>query len=88
LGNVEPQQCYLVVWVAFREVVAFPTEVASGQVLSVCDSYMEVHLFLYVSSLSKESLRCHFGKECICPVDFVEASPGVFRLQPLPFHTV
>jgi hypothetical protein len=45
-----------------------------------------VHLFLCVSSVSADSLRCHFGKEGSRAFGYDEALPGVFVSQPSPFY--
>jgi hypothetical protein len=45
-----------------------------------------VHLFLCVSSVSADSLRCHFGKEGSRAFGYDEALPGVFVSQPSHFY--
>jgi hypothetical protein len=50
--------------------------------LALCDRRVEVHPFLCISSLSKDSLRCNFGKEGSRIFGFDEALPGVFVSQP------
>ena len=40
---------------------------------------------LRVSSMSADSLRCHFGKEGSRTLGFDKALPGVFVSQPSPF---
>jgi len=72
--------------------MAFWTEVSfKAMVVSTWESagwvdQMEVHLFLYVSSMSADSLWCHIGKEGIRPCGFDKVLPGVFLSQPLPFY--
>jgi len=45
-----------------------------------------VHLFLCASSVSADSLLCHFGQEGSSLSDLHEALPGVFPSQPSPFY--
>jgi hypothetical protein len=47
---------------------------------------VEVHLYLCVSRVSADSLRCHFGKEGCRMIGFDEALPGVFVSQPSPCY--
>jgi hypothetical protein len=61
------------------------------EVESVLDSALcvrrgEVHLFLSVSIVSADSLRCHFGKEGSPTFGYDEALLPVFVLQPSPFY--
>jgi len=51
---------------------------------ALCVGRVEVHLFLCVSSVSAESVRCHFGKEGSWTFGFDESLPGVFVSQPSP----
>ena len=71
---------------AIRGEVAFRAEVASALVSSDCVPRAEVHLFLYVCSVSADSLRCDFDKEGIRPFDFEEASLCVILSQPVPCY--
>jgi hypothetical protein len=75
-----------VVRVAFQIELAFWAEDVSALLLSVCIGGVEVHLFLYSSSMSADSLQCHFNREGIHQFDFDEALLGVFLSQPLPFY--
>jgi hypothetical protein len=54
--------------------------------LALCDRRVEVHPFLCVSSLSKDSLRCNFGQEGSRIFGFDKALPGVFVSQPSPIY--
>jgi hypothetical protein len=47
--------------------------------------WVEVFLFLCVSSVSADSLRCDFGMDGSRMFGFDEALPGIFVLQPLTF---
>jgi len=99
-GTVELWHCYRMVrvvlqvegvfraQVAFLAELAFRAEVAWALVSSVCVSQVDVHLSLYVSSMSEDALWCHSGKEGIWPFGFDEASLGVFLSQPLPFYAL
>jgi len=60
-------------------------EVESALESALCVGRVEVHLFLCMSSVSADSLRCHFGKEGSRTFGFDEALPGVFVSQPSPF---
>jgi hypothetical protein len=64
--------------------VACLAEVESALESALCVKRVEVHLFLYMSSVSADSLRCHFGKEGSRTFGFDEALPGVMVSQPLP----
>jgi hypothetical protein len=46
---------------------------------------VEVRLFLCTSSVSADSLLCHFGIEGSHLFDFYKPLPGVFLSQPSPF---
>jgi len=46
----------------------------------------EVCWFLCASSVSADSLLCHFGMEGSRPYDFYNPLPGVFLSQPSPFY--
>jgi hypothetical protein len=59
--------------------VAFRTEVAPDMV--------EAHPFLHSSSVSVDSVLCHFGNESSCPSDFHKPLPGVFLSQSSNFYT-
>ena len=56
-GNVELRKCYRLVRVAFQAVVESALE------STLCVRRVEAHLYLCISSMSADSLRCHFGKE-------------------------
>jgi hypothetical protein len=43
--------------------VAFWAETVSFQISVVCIGVVDVHLFLCTTSMSADSLLCHFGKE-------------------------
>jgi len=51
---------------------------------ALCVGRVEVHLFPCVSSMSADSLGCHFGNEGSRPFGFDEALPGVPVSQPSP----
>jgi hypothetical protein len=78
----------VVAQVACRAVMASAQESALESALEtavesvVCVCWVEVHLYLCVSSVSPDILGCHFDKEGICQCDFDEASPGVLLVQP------
>ena len=61
-------------------------EVELAMESALCVGQGEVHLFLCVSSVSADSLRCHFGKEGSRAFGYDEALPGVFVSQPSPFY--
>jgi len=65
--------------------VACLAEVESALESALCVGQVEVHLFLCVSSMSADSLRCHFGKEGCRTFGYDEALPGVFVSQASPF---
>jgi hypothetical protein len=65
--------------------VACLAEVESALESALCVGRVEVYLFLSVSSMSADSLRCHFGKEGSRTFGFDEALPGVFLLHTSPF---
>jgi hypothetical protein len=46
---------------------------------------VEVQRFVYASSVSADSLLCHFGMEGSCLFDCYELLPGVVLSQPSPF---
>ena len=48
-------------------------EVELAMESALCVGQGEVHLFLCVSSVSADSLRCHFGKEGSQPFGYDEA---------------
>jgi hypothetical protein len=52
---------------------------------ALCVGWVEVHVFLYVSSMSADSLWCHVVKEGSWPFGLDEALLGVFVSQPSPF---
>jgi hypothetical protein len=60
-------------------------ELGSALESKLCVAWGDVNLFLWVSTVSAESLRCHFGKEGSRMFGFDEALPGVFVSQPSPF---
>jgi len=47
---------------------------------------VEVHPCLCVSSVTADSLLCHFGKEGSCPFDIYESLLGAFLSPPSPFY--
>ena len=65
--------------------VACLAEVESALESALFIGRVEVHLFLCVSSVTANSLRWHFGKECSQTFGHDEALPGVFVSQPSPF---
>lgn len=56
LRKIDLRHCSRVARVAFR------AEMASVLELAVCVSWVEMQLLLYVSSISVDSLWCHFAK--------------------------
>ena len=66
--------------------VAFRMDVVLILVLAVCVRLEAVHLCHCASSVSVDSLRCHFGKEGSRQFDFLKPSPGVVLLQLSPFY--
>jgi hypothetical protein len=60
--------------------LAFRAEVASVVV--------EVHSWLCVSSISVDSVVCHFGKEGSHLFDFHKQLPGGFPSQPSPYYAM
>jgi hypothetical protein len=58
-------KCYRLRWVVFWPAVASPLELALELAveLPVCVGWVEVHLFLCISSISPDALQCHFGDE-------------------------
>jgi hypothetical protein len=85
-GNVVLWHCYWVVRVAFRAEVEFVTAVALALEFSGCIGVVEVHMFLYCSSMSADSWWCHVGKQAICSFDFDESSLGVILSHCSPFY--
>ena len=67
--------------------VACRAEVESALESAHCVGQGEVHLFLCVSSVSADSLRCHFGKEGSRAFGYDEALPGVFASRPSPIYS-
>jgi hypothetical protein len=61
-------------------------EVESPLESALCFGLGEVRQFLCVSSVSADSLRCHFGKEGSRAFGYNEALPGVFVSQPSPIY--
>jgi hypothetical protein len=53
---------------------------------ALCVGWMEVHLCICVSSVSVDSLRCHFAKAGSWTFGFDEALPGVIVSQPSPCY--
>jgi hypothetical protein len=53
---------------------------------ALCVGQGEVHLDLCVSSVSADSLRCHFGKEGSRVFGYDKALLGVFVSQPSPSY--
>ena len=76
--TVELRRCYRLGRVVCR------AEVESALESALCVGQGEVHLFFCVSSMSADSLRCHFGKEGSRAFGYDEALPGVFVSQPSP----
>jgi len=76
LGNVELRHCYRLGWMASQ------SEVASAQESAFCIGRVKVHVVLYISSMSGDSLHCPFGKEGIRPCDFGKESLPVILSQP------
>ena len=68
---------------AFKAELAFWAEVASALESAVSISRVEMHQFLCVSSMSADSLQCHFGKKSIRPAGFDTEWPGDVLSQPL-----
>ena len=79
LQNDELRKCYRLGRVACQAVVEPALECA------LCVGRVEVHLFLYVSSVSADPLRCHFGKKGSRTFGFDEALLGVFVSYPSAF---
>ena len=75
----ELRTCYRLGPVACRAAVDSALESA------VCVGRVEVHLFLCVSSVSADSLRCHFGEERSRQLGFNQALLGVIVSQPSAF---
>ena len=65
--------------------VACRAVLESAHEFALCVGRVDVHLFLCVSSMFADSLRCHFGKEGGRTFGFDKALPGVFVSQPSPF---
>jgi hypothetical protein len=61
---------------------ALESALETAEESAVCVCWAEVHLYLCVSSVSLDFLRCHFDKEGIRLFDFDEALPGVLQSQP------
>jgi hypothetical protein len=61
--------------------VACRAEVESGLESTLCIGRVDVPLFLSVSSMSGDSLLCHFGKEDSRVFGFDEALPSVIVSQ-------
>jgi len=53
---------------------------------ALCVGRVEVHLYLCVSGVSADSLRCHLGKEGSWAFSVDESLPGVFVSQPSPVY--
>jgi len=66
--------------------VVFRVEVALVLVSAVCVGPGEVCPCLCASSVSVNSLRCHFGKEGSRQFDCHKPSPGVILSQLSPFY--
>jgi len=77
--NFQFPHYHQVVQVAFWVEVEFQAEVQPVLV--------EVPWFLCASSVSADSLLCHFGMEDSRQYDFYKPWPGVFRTQASPFDT-
>jgi len=54
---------------------------------ALCVGWGEVYLLLWVSSVSADSFRCHFGKEGSRTFGYDEALPVVFVSQLSPLYT-
>jgi hypothetical protein len=76
--NFHVRHCHLVAQVAFRVEAAFRAKVPPVLV--------EVRQILCASSMSTDSLLCHFGMEGSRPFDFYQPLSGVFQSQPSPFN--
>ena len=76
--NFRFRQCHLVAQEAFRA-----EEVFQAEVLPVL---VEVRRFLCASSVSADSLLCHFGMEGSHPCDIYKPLLGVFPSQLSPFY--
>jgi hypothetical protein len=61
-------------------------DVESALESALCIGRVAVHLFLCLSSVSADSLQCHFGKEGSRTFGNDEALPGVFVSQPSPCY--
>jgi len=66
-GNFELRNCY---WLGR---LAFQAEVVSALEAAVCLGQVDVHLSVCDSSVTADSLWCHFGNEDILPCGFHEA---------------
>ena len=77
--HIELLKSYRLGWVACLPDVELALDSA------LCVGRVEVHLFLCVSTVSADSLRCHFGSEGSRTCGFDKALPGVFVSQPSPF---
>jgi len=62
-GNVELGHGYWVAPVVYRAEVAFLAEVVSALESDSCVGWLQIHLFLWVSSMSAEFSQCHDGKQ-------------------------
>jgi len=78
------------VQVTFRVQVAFRAEVLCRAQVAfqalVAPVLKRVHLFLYASNLSPDSLPFHCGKQGICPLDFDESLVGFNPSQSSPVY--
>jgi hypothetical protein len=79
---VELRKCYQLGRVAFQAEVKLALESA------LCVGPMQVHQFLCVSTVSADSLRCHFCKEGSRTFGFDEALLGIIVSQPSPLHAL
>ena len=59
----------------------FTAQAALVLVSAVYIGLVDVPLCLFASSVSGDSVVCHFGKEGSCPCDVNEQYPGVFLSQ-------
>jgi len=64
----------------------FLAEMASAVESAFCVGWVEVDLFLRVSGVSGDFLRCHCGKQVTWAFGCDEALPGGFLLQPSPCY--
>jgi hypothetical protein len=66
--------------------VACSADVESAVESALWDWWVEVHLFRCISTVSADSLWCHFGQEGSLSFGFDDALLGVFVSQPSPCY--